>query len=91
MSRSRVESLLCKILANEKPPKVDRLTVMIFVGLGEYLPENNYEQHQLAWYVWNPNLPRVRGRLVLMKDPDGNPLDQWQSREFNHPKACSSM
>src|SRR5262245_33981630 len=95
ISRSAIEGLICRVLTKESPPKSDRLTIRVFVGLTEYVPpveseseEAAADDHQIAWYVWNPNLPRVRGRLVLMKDADGNPLDQWQSQEFNHPKAC---
>jgi hypothetical protein len=95
ISRLGAEGLICRILTKENPPKSDRLTIRVFLGLTEYVPpveseteETATDTHQFAWYVWNPSLPRVRGRLVLMKDADGNPLDQWQSEEFNHPKAC---
>jgi len=96
LSRSAIEGLICRILVKENPPKSDRLTIRIFLGLTEYIPppveseseETAADSHQVAWYVWNPSLPRVRGRLVLMKDADGNPLDQWQSQEFNHPRVC---
>jgi hypothetical protein len=95
LSRAAIEGLICRVLVKESPPKSDRLTIRVFVGLSEYVPpvesemdEAASDDHQIAWYVWNPSLPRVRGRLVLMKDADGNPLDQWQSQEFNHPKVC---
>jgi hypothetical protein len=95
LSRSAIEGLICRILVKENPPRSNRLTIRVFVGLTEYFPpveseteETVVDTHQIAWYVWNPSLPRVRGRLVLMQDANGNALDQWQSQEFNHPKAC---
>jgi hypothetical protein len=96
LGRSAIEGLICRILVKENPPKSDRLTIRLFIGLTEYVPppveseteETATDNRQIAWYVWNPSLPRVRGRLVLMKGADGNPLDQWQSQEFNHTKVC---
>ena len=97
VNRADVERLVCQILVKEKPPRYQTLNIRVFVDLNEYTPaidspdlDSINEQHQLAWYVWNRTLPRVRGRLVMTKDIDGNPLDPWQSREFNHEKACPS-
>ena len=95
--RTEVESLICQVLAKEKPPKYEKLTILVFVDLDEYLPADDSvdlaeknSRHQLAWYVWDRSLPRIRGRLVMMKDSSGDALDPWQSREFNQDKACSS-
>ena len=68
-SRLGVEGLICRILTKENPPRSDRLTIRVFLGLTEYVPpveseteETATDTHQFAWYVWNPSLPRVRGR-----------------------------
>ncbi len=89
MDRTEVEGLVCRILNSEKPPKYQILNIRVFVNLDEYIPDD--ESSQLAWYVWNRTLPRVRGRLVMMKTMDGGTLDPWQSREFNHEKVCSRL
>ena len=95
LSRENVQILICRILIKEQPPRFEKLNILVFVDLDEYIPSNGsalLEQkntaHQLAWYVWNGKLPKVRGRLVMIKDTDGNPLDQLQSREFDLEKNC---
>src|SRR5262245_33624277 len=88
LNRSGVEKLICQILNSEKPPKFDRVDISIFVGLDKYQTPEDSAPYQLARYVWNHTLPRVRGRLVLMKSEDNRPLDPWQSSEFEQDRAC---
>ena len=88
LSRDGVQKLICKLLNTEKPPKFDRLDISIFVGLEKYQEPEESEPYQLARYVWNHTLPRVRGRLVMMKGEDNRPLDPWQSSEFEQDRVC---
>ena len=81
ISRAEAERLICQILAKEQPPKFEKLNIQVFIN-------TDIAENQLAWYTWDSKLPRIRGRLVVAKDADGNPFDQLQSREFNHEKTC---
>jgi hypothetical protein len=88
LNRSGVEKLICQIINSEKPPKFDRLDISIFVGLEKYQGLEDSDPFQLARYVWNHSLPRVRGRLVMMKGEDNRSLDPWQSSEFEQDRVC---
>ena len=88
LNRSGVEKLICQILNSEKPPKFDRLDISIFVGLEKFREPEDSDPYQLARYVWNHALPRVRGRLVLMKSENNRPLYPWQSSEFEQDRVC---
>src|SRR6185436_6342568 len=65
MNRPGVEALVCRILANEQPPKFEKLNVLVFLNLDKFLPDepNKNADRQMAWYVWDSKLPRIRGRL----------------------------
>ena len=91
MGRSEVEQLVCNVLAKEQPPKFEKLNIFVFIKLDQYVfgdESPDTLDHQLAWYAWNSQLPRVRGRLVMTRDTDGRRFDQLQSREFNKEKSC---
>lgn len=95
IGRTDLERVVCKVLVKEAALKFERVNVRVFVGLRAYVKDEEYDEpvaataeKQLGWYVWNRTLPRVRGRLVLMKAMDGTPLAPWDAKDFSHENTC---
>ena len=95
IARADLEKVVCRVIIKESTLKFERIIVRVFVGLRSYVKDEEYDEpvaataeKQLGWYVWNRTLPRVRGRLVIMKSADGSPRDPWDSQDFSHEKSC---
>jgi hypothetical protein len=92
----QVKSLVCQVVAKEKPSAYKRLLISIYYDLDEYIPPNDapildakLAQHSLAMYIWNIELPQQRMRLTIGRDAQGKPLEKWRGYDFDHAKECS--
>ena len=90
-----IKTLLCQIVAAEKPPNT-RLEIGVYLGLDEFIPPLGFKPlsdklaaHRMASYQWNTKLPNDRRRLSVAKDTDGKPLAKWEYHESDHTKCGS--
>lgn len=94
LKRSEIEHLVCQVLAKEKPPGYDRLSISVYVDLDEYIPDigspilaQKNREHHLAWYVWRNGLSSAR-RLTITRDTKGRSISPPDLFDFDHAKAC---
>ncbi len=96
LDASSIRNAICQVLKNEKPTGYEILAVSIYYKLESYVPEDGTDtkvaaerrERWIAQYHWNKDSPKDKRRLVVKKDPRGQPLAEWRFYDFDHTKAC---
>ena len=95
LNEHEITTLLCEILAKEKPSDYQRLTIDVYVDLDEYIPalgspilERKLKEHHLANYVWARDIRGHGRRLAVTRDSHGRPLNHWHFYDYDHTNDC---
>ena len=84
-----VRSLVCEVVQHEKPTNYRLLGISFFVDLDSYVPpvghgltdiDRYQNEHWVARYMWNVDLPKKHDRIFLVRE--------HRFVDFDHLKNC---